>query len=167
LAGCRKRGAIARRINRARRAAPSGDSAAVEFPALVQRIVHPRTDTPEAAWQSAGNSWIAGAILALNRLLFGTVLLSSPVPVGPGLAHLGVGFLCILLAWLAYQRFRLASGVILALAVLEVLIEVLFNVLLKGDIGFGFAVAAIALVLAIGGFRGARAIFAHYRNSRS
>ncbi|NKB50307.1 MAG: hypothetical protein GKS02_13195 [Alphaproteobacteria bacterium] len=135
----------------------------MDFPALMQRIIHPNTDTPEEAWAAAGNSWIAGTILALSRLLFGTVWLSSPQPVGPGLTFVGVGFFYILLAFLAYRRSRLAAGVILILAVLEVLIEVS----LKANYGFGFYVAAGALVLAIGGFRGANAIFAHYRNSRS
>ncbi|MDH3738816.1 MAG: hypothetical protein OER92_06450 [Alphaproteobacteria bacterium] len=138
----------------------------MDWPALVQRIIHPHTHTPEAAWQAAGNSWIAGTILALNRLLFGTVWLSSPAPVGPGLAHLGVGFFYILMALLAYRRSRIASGVILVLAVLEALIEVLFNVLVRGEIGLSFVIAAVALVLAVGGFRGANAIFAHYRNTR-
>ena len=135
----------------------------MDFPALVQRIIHPHTDTAEAAWDAAGNSWIAGTILALNRLLFGTVWLSSPQPVGAGLAQMGVGFFYIFLALLAFRRFRLASGVILVFAILEVLIEVL----LKAEYSFGFVVVAVALVLAIGGFRGASAVFAHYRNSRS
>ena len=138
----------------------------MDWPALVQRIIHPHTHTPEAAWQAAGNSWIAGTILALNRLLFGTVWLSSPAPVGPGLAHLGVGFFYILMALLAYRRSRIASGVILVLAVLEALIEVLFNVLVRGEIGLSFVIVTVALVLAVGGFRGANAIFAHYRNTR-
>lgn len=135
----------------------------MDFTALVQRIVYPRTDTPDRAWDAAGNSWVAGTILALSRLLHGTVLLSSQQPVGPGLAQIGMGFFYVLLALLAYRRSRIAAGAILVLAALELLIDVTF----KGDYGFGFAIATVALVLAFGGFRGANAIFAHYRNSRS
>jgi hypothetical protein len=138
----------------------------VNFPALVRRILYPRTTTADEAWEAAGNSWMAGTILALNRLLFGTVWLSSPQPVGPGLAQLGIGFVYILMALLAYRRSRIASTVILVLAVFEVLIEVLFEMMLKGDYRTSFVIAAVALVLAIGGFRGANAVFAHYRNSR-
>lgn len=139
----------------------------MDFPALVQRLIHPHTDTPRTAWEAAGNSWIAGTILALNRLLFGTVWLSSPAPVGPGLAHLGVGFFYILMALLAYRRSRIAAGVILVLAVFESLIEMFFNVAVRGEFGFSLMIVAVALVLAIGGFRGANAVFAHYRSTRS
>ena len=83
------------------------------------------------------------------------------------MAHVGVGAVYILLALLAFRRSRIASGGILILAVFEVLIEVLFNVVLKSDYKFTLLIVAVALVLAIGGFRGANAIYAHYRNSRS
>ncbi len=139
----------------------------MDFPALVQRIVYPRTATPDEAWQAAANSGYGAVILALNRLLFGTVWLSSPAPVGPGLAHLGIGFIYILLALLAFRRSRLANTVILVLAVLEALIEVLINVVLNSDYTFSLVTVSVVLVLAIGGFRGANAIFAHYNNTRS
>ncbi len=135
----------------------------MDFPALVQRIIHPHTHTLEEAWKAAANSGYAAAILALNRVLFGTVWVSSPLPVGPGLAHLGVGLVYIILARIAFRRSRLASGVILVLAVLEVLIEVS----LKAEFGFSFVTVAVALVLAFGGYRGAKAIFSRHRKSRS
>jgi hypothetical protein len=130
----------------------------LDFAALAQRIIYPRTDTPEAAWNAATNSAYAGAILAANRMLFGGLWLFTPQPVGPGLAQLGVGFVYIILARLAFRRSRLASIVILILAVLETLIEVL----LIGDLRFNTVVVATALILAIGGFRGAKAIFSRH-----
>lgn len=139
----------------------------MDFPALVQRIVYPHTDTPERAWDTAGNSWVAGTILALNRLLGGTWTLSATPLVGPALVKVGIGFLFVLLSLLAYRRSRIASGAILILAVFEVLIEVLFAVILNATYSFNLLVVSVALVLAFGGFRGATAIFAHYRKSRS
>ena len=135
----------------------------MDFPALVQRIIHPHTHTLEEAWKAAANSGYAAAILALNRVLFGTVWVSSPQPVGPGLAHLGVGLVYIILARIAFRRSRLASGVILVMAVLEVLIEVM----LKAEFGFSFVPVAVALVLAFGGYRGAKKIYSRHRKSRS
>ena len=134
----------------------------VDFPALVQRIIYPRTDTPEAAWSAAANSGYAAAILAANRMLFGGLWLFSPLPVGPGLAHLGIGFVYIILARLTLRRSRIINSVILVLAVFESLIEAM----LIGEVRFNIVIVAAAFVLAVGGFRGANAIFAHLRNSR-
>ena len=64
----------------------------LDFPALAQRIVNPRTDTPEAAWAAAANSGYAGAIMAASHMMLGGLLLFSPVPVAPGLIQLGIGF---------------------------------------------------------------------------
>ncbi len=134
----------------------------MDFPALVQRIIYPRTDTPEAAWNAAANSGYAAAILAANRMLFGGLWLFSPLPVGPGLAHLGIGFVYIILARLTLRRSRIINSVILVLAVLESLIEAM----LIGEVRFNIVIVAAAFMLAVGGFRGANAIFAHLRNSR-
>lgn len=135
----------------------------MNFAALIQRIIHPRTDTPEEAWKAAVNSVYAGAIMALNRLLFGTLWLSSTQPVGPGLGQLGIGFVYIITAWLAFRRSRVASSVILFLIVFEGLIEVS----LAPGYRFNLFIIAFAFVLAVGGFRGANAIFSHHRKSRS
>ena len=135
----------------------------MDFPALVQLIVHPRTDTPEHAWTAAANSGYAGAILAVNRMLFGGLWLFSPLPVLPGLVQLGVGFVYIILARIAFRRSRVASTAILVLAVFEGLIEIA----LIGENRFNIVVVAVALVLAVGGFRGANAVFAHHRKSQS
>lgn len=134
----------------------------MDFAALVQRIIYPRVDTPESAWAAATNSGYAGAILAANRMLFGGLWLFTPQPVGPGLAQLGIGFVYIIFARLAFRRSRLASIVILILAVLETLIEVLLN----GELRFNTVVVAIALILAIGGLRGANAIFSRHGKPR-
>jgi len=134
----------------------------VDFPALVQRIIYPRTDTLEAALSAAANSGYAAAILAANRMLFGGLWLFSPLPVGPGLAHVGIGFVYVILARLTLRRSRIINSVILVLAVLESLIEAM----LIGEVRFNIMIVAAAFMLAVGGFRGANAIFAHLRNSR-
>ncbi len=134
----------------------------MDFPALVQRIIYPRTDTLEAALSAAANSGYAAAILAANRMLFGGLWLFSPLPVGPGLAHLGIGFVYVILARLTLRRSRIINSVILVLAVLESLIEAM----LIGEVRFNIMIVAAAFMLAVGGFRGANAIFAHLRNSR-
>ena len=95
-------------------------------------------------------------------MLFGGLWLFSPLPVGPGLAHLGIGFVYIILARLTLRRSRIINSVILVLAVLESLIEAM----LIGEVRFNIVIVAAAFVLAVGGFRGANAIFAHLRNSR-
>jgi hypothetical protein len=135
----------------------------VSILALVQQIIHPPANTPEEAWRAAANSGFAGAILAANRMLFGGLWLFSPLPVGPGLAHLGVGFVYIILARLAFRRSRLASGAILVMVAFEVLIEVS----LAPGYRLNFFILAAAFILAVGGFRGANAIYTLHRKSRS
>ncbi len=134
----------------------------MDFPALIQRIIYPHTHTPEAAWQAAANSGFAGAIFAANRMLSGGLWLFSPAPVGPGLVQVATGFVYIILARIAFRRSRLASGVILVLAVFELLLEL---TLIHGY-RFNLVIVAVGFVLALGGFRGARAIFAHHRKSQ-
>ena len=134
----------------------------MNFTAHIQRIIHPRTDTPEAAWKAAANSTYASAILAANRMLFGGLLLFTPLPIKQGLAHLGVGFVYTILACLAYRRSRLASTVIMVLTVLEAMIEMS----LAPGYRVNFFIIAVAFVLAVGGLRGANAVFAHHRKSR-
>ncbi len=133
----------------------------MDFAALVQRIIHPRTDTPEEAWKAAANSGFAGAIMAVNHLLWVGRLLSAPGPVGPGLLQIGFGFAYILLARLAFRRSRLASIAILSLIVFEILVEIVFALGLR----FNSAILIVTFVLAVGGLRGANAIFAHHRKS--
>lgn len=142
--------------------------------ALARRIIYPRIDTPEGAWKAAANSVYAGAILALNRMLFGTVLLSSPEPISRGLAQVGIGLIYILLARIAYRRSRVASFAILFFAAAELLIEVLILTAMHHADGylsqtliFAAAVAATALVLAFGGARGASAIFVLHNKSKT
>ena len=133
----------------------------MDFAALVQRIIHPRTDTPEEAWKAAANSGFAGAIMAVNHLLWVGRLLSAPGPVGPGLLQIGFGSAYILLARLAFRRSRLASIAILSLIVFEILVEIVFALGLR----FNSAILIVTFVLAVGGLRGANAIFAHHRKS--
>lgn len=127
----------------------------MEVLALVRQMVHPRTDTPEAAWKAAANSAIAGAILGANRMLFGGFLLFTPAPVMQGLVGLGVGFVYVILARLALGRSRLASGAILVMAVLEALIELS----LAPGYRFNLLIVGAALILAVGGYRGANAVY--------
>ena len=133
----------------------------MDFAALVQRIIHPRTDTPEEAWKAATNSGFAGAIMAVNHLLWVGRLLSAPGPVGPGLLQIGFGFAYILLARLAFRRSRLASIAILSLIVFEFLVEIVFALGLR----FNLVILTVSFVLAVGGLRGANAIFAHLSKS--
>lgn len=135
----------------------------MNFTALIQRIVHPRTDTPEEAWKAAANSGYAGAIMAASHMLWVGTLLSASELVGPGLVQLGFGFAYILLALLAFRRSRVASIAILSLIVFEILVEIVFALGLR----FNLMILAVAFVLALGGLRGANAIFAHHRKSRS
>ncbi len=135
----------------------------MDFAALIQRIVYPRTDTPEEAWKAAANSGYAGAIMATNRMLFGGLWLFSPLPVGPGLAQLGIGFVYIILAKIAFRRSRVASGAILILVLLEALIEAVF----AQDYRINILVITVGLLLALGGFRGANAVFGRHRQSFS
>jgi len=135
----------------------------VDFIALIQRIIHPRTDTPEEAWKAVANSGYAGAIMAASHMLWVGQLLSASELVGPGLVQLGFGFAYILLAGLTFRRSRLACIAILGLIVFELLVEIVFALGLR----FNLIILAVAFVLALGGFRGANAIFAHHRRSRS
>lgn len=134
----------------------------MDFPALAQRIINPRTDTPDAAWAAATNSGYAAAIMAASHMMLGGLLLFSPVPVAPGLIQLGVGFVYILLARLAFRRSRVANIVILGLIIFDVLVESL----LSRGLGLNHLVLVIALVLAIGGLRGANAIFKRHGKPR-
>ena len=135
----------------------------MDLPALVQRIIYPHTHTPEAAWSAAANSGYAGAIMATSHMLWVGRLLSVPGPIGPGLLQLGFGFAYILFAHLAFRRSRVASIAILGLIVFEILVEIVFA------LGFrlNLIILAVALILAVGGFRGAKAIFNHHRKSRT
>ncbi len=135
----------------------------MDFPALAQRIIYPRTHTPEAAWAAATNSGYAGAIMALSHMLWVGRLLSSPAPVGPAFLQLGFGFAYILLARLAFRRSRFASIAILSLIVFEILVEFVFTL----GVRFNLVILAVALVLAIGGLRGANAIFSRHGKPRS
>ncbi|MCH2549720.1 MAG: hypothetical protein MK031_06640 [Alphaproteobacteria bacterium] len=139
----------------------------MNFLAILKRIFYPNTNTVKSAWSAAINSCYSSSILALNRLLFGTVWLSTPQPIGPGLAQIGIGFFYILMAFLAFRRSRIACIIILLLSVIEVLIEVLFVIVMRNEIRLSFLIVSISLVLAFGGFRGANAIFSHYKNSTS
>lgn len=134
----------------------------MDFPALAQRIINPRTDTPDAAWAAATNSGYAAAIMAASHMMLGGLLLFSPVPVAPGLIQLGVGFVYILLARLAFRRSRVANIVILGLIIFDVLVESL----LSRGLGLNHLVLVIALILAIGGLRGANAIFKRHGKPR-
>ena len=131
--------------------------------AFIQRIIFPPTDTPEEAWKAVANSGFAGAIMAANHMLWVGKLLSAPGPIGPGLVQLGFGFAYILLAALAFRRSRVASIAILVLIVFEILVEFVFALGLR----FNLIILGVSLVLAVGGLRGAIAIFSHHRKSRS
>lgn len=135
------------------------------FSILIQRLIYPKTDTPDEAWKTAANSSYGAVILSINRLLFGTVLLSATPAIGPSLVQLGIGFLYIFLAWLAYRRSRIACGAILLLSTIEVLIEVFLVMVIQGNYGFNFIIVIVAFLLSYGGFRGANAVFTHYRNT--
>lgn len=135
----------------------------MNFIALIQRIAHPRTDTPEQAWSSAANSGFAGAIMAASHMLWVGKLLSASDLLGPGLLQLGFGFVYIILASLAFRRSRVASIAILGLIAFEILVEFVFALGLR----FNLIILAVAFVLAVGGLRGAHAVFAHHRKSRS
>lgn len=135
----------------------------MDFIAFIQRIIHPLTDTSGNAWKAVANSGFASAIMAANHMLWVGKLLSAPGPIGPGLVQLGFGFTYILLAGLAFRRSRLATIAILGLIVFEILIEIVFALGLR----FNLIILAAAFVLAVGGLRGANAVFAHHRKSRS
>ena len=135
----------------------------LNFAALIQRIFHPRTDTPESAWKAAANSAVAGAIMAASHMLWVGRLLSVSELFGPGLLQLGFGLAYILLAGLAFRRSRVASIAILSLIVFEILVELVFTLGLR----FNLIILVSAFVLALGGLRGAIAIFAPNRKSRS
>jgi hypothetical protein len=134
----------------------------LDIPALAQRIIYPRTHTPEAAWAAATNSGYAGAIMATSHMMLGGLLLFSPAPVAPGLIQLGVGFVYILFARLAFSRSRFASIVIVGLIILDILVESL----LAREFGLNHVIILVALVLAIGGLRGANAIFSRHGKPR-
>ena len=123
----------------------------------------PSQDCVQVSWLSRHSTYLP--ILSLNRLMFGTVLLSATPAIGPSLVQLGIGFLYILLAWLAHRRSRIACGFILLLSFFEVLIEVVLVIIIQGNYGFNFIIVLVAFILSYGGFRGANAIFTHYRNT--
>lgn len=134
----------------------------MDFAALTQRIVHPRTDTPEEAWKAASNSGYAGAIMAASHMLWVGKLLTAPGPIGPGLVQLGFGFAYILLSHLAFRRSRVVSIVILGLIIFEILVEFVFALGLR----FNLIILAVAFVLAVGGLRGANATFTRHGRPR-
>ena len=135
----------------------------MDFAALVRRIIHPRIDTLEEAWKAAANSGYAGAIMAVSHLLWVGRLLSAPGPIGPALLQIGFGFAYVLAASLAFRRSRVASIAILSLVVFEILVEFVFALGLR----FNSVILAVSFLLAVGGLRGANAIFSHHRKSRS
>lgn len=130
----------------------------MDFPALAQRIIYPRTDTPEAAWQAATNGGYAAAIMAASHLLLGTLLLSLPAPVAGALIQIGLGLVYLLLARLAFRRSRVASIVILGLIIFDTLVEFAF----AGGLGPNHAVIVVALILVIGGLRGVNAVYSRH-----
>ena len=130
----------------------------MDFLALVQRIVYPRTDTLENAWKAAANSGYGAAIMALSHLLWTPRLLSLTDQIGPVLLQLAFGFVYVLLAVLAFRRSRVASIAILSLIVFEILVEFVFGL----DLRFNHVILGVAFVLAVGGARGAIAIFGRH-----
>lgn len=112
---------------------------------------------------AAANSGFAGAIMAASHMLWVGKLLTTSQLIGPGLLQLGFGFSYIILAHLAFRRSRVASIAILCLIVFEILVEFVFALGLR----FNLIILGVAFVLAVGGLRGANAVFAHHRKSRS
>ena len=135
----------------------------LDFPAFAQRVLYPRTHTLDAAWIAAANSGYASAIMGASHLLWVGRMLAGPAPIGPALVQLAFGFVYIVLAVVAFRRSRIASIAVLALVVFEILIEFAFALGLR----FNLVILALAFVLAVGGLRGANAVFVHVRNGRA
>ena len=130
----------------------------MDFPALAQRLIHPRTDTVEAAWAAATNSGYAAIIMGLSHVLLGTLLMASPAPVAAALIQIGVGAVYLILARVAFRRSRVVSIAILVLIILDALLELL----LSRGFGLNHVVLIAAFVLAVGGLRGANAVFTRH-----
>ena len=99
---------------------------------------------------------------AREPVALGRLDLAAPAPVAPGLIQLGVGFVYILFARLAFSRSRFASVVIVGVIILDILVESL----LAREFGLNHVIILVALVLAIGGLRGANAIFSRHGKPR-
>ena len=122
----------------------------MDFPALAQRVIYPRTHTMDAAWTAAANSGYAGRDHGYKPSAVGRALaLDDRSPSARRLVQLAFGFVYIVLAVVAFRRSRVASIAILALIIFEILVEIVFGLGLRPS----QLILLTALVLAIGGLR--------------
>lgn len=128
--------------------------------ALLQRIFYPRTDTPELARQAVESGAVAGWIMVAVHFVLGAVLVILLVPeqsrisgdaLLPAMIQIFLAFFYGALATYTWRDSRAAVITMLVLLVLDT-----FLVSLRvGDLDPQIAVHLMAIILAIGGVRGA------------
>lgn len=147
----------------------SGTSIAARITGLLQQVFYPRTDSADAAARAMRNGAVAGWIMVAVHFVLGAVLIILIIPeqdtvsgdsLIPATIQLFVAFAYGALATYAWRASRGAIVTMLVLLLLDT-----FVVMLRVR-GFDpqFAVHLIALILALGGARGAFAHAAFQRN---
>ena len=128
--------------------------------ALLQRVFYPRIDTPELAEQAVQNGGVAGWIMVAVHFLLGAFLIIvisgqqtriSGDELWPGVIQL---FLALLYGALATYSWRGSRGAIVGMVSLLVLDTLVVLIRIKG-FDPQVAVHLAAIILAIGGMRGA------------
>ncbi|MEK9707047.1 MAG: hypothetical protein VW618_04430 [Alphaproteobacteria bacterium] len=149
---------------------PTATNIAAKITALLQQVFYPRTDSPNAAARAVRNGAVAGWIMVAVHFVLGAVLIILIVAeqervsgdaLIPATIQLFVAFAYGALATYAWRASR---GAIVTMLILLVLDTLLVMARVRG-LDPQFAVHLIALILALGGARGAFAHAAHQRKT--
>lgn len=133
--------------------------------ALLQRIFYPRTDTPELARQAVENSAVAGWIMVAVHFVLGAFLIILIAPqqtrisgdaLMPAMIQIFLAFFYGALATYAWRDSRAAIVTMFVVLVLDTLLVSLRVAHLDPQI----AIHLLAIILTIGGVRGAFALTA-------
>jgi uncharacterized membrane protein YhaH (DUF805 family) len=136
--------------------------------AWLQRIFYPRTDTGELARQAVQNGAVAGWIMVAIHFVLGAFLIMLIIPeqnrisgdeLIPAMLQIFLAFFYGALATYTWRKSRAAAITLLVLLILDTLL-VLLRV---GDLDPQVAAHLFAIILAIGGARGAIAHTARQR----
>lgn len=128
--------------------------------ALLQRVFYPRIDTPELSEQAVQNGGVAGWIMVAVHFLLGAFLIIvisgqqeriSGDELWPGIIQL---FLALLYGAFATYGWRGSRGALAGMVVLLILDTLVVLIRIKG-FDPQVAVHLAAIILAIGGMRGA------------
>lgn len=128
--------------------------------AWLQRIFYPRTDTADLARQAVQNGAVAGWIMVAVHFILGAFLIMLIIPeqtrisgdaLIPAMLQIFLAFFYGALATYTWRGSRAAAITMLVLLILDTLLVILR----VGDLDPQVAVHLLAIILAIGGTRGA------------